>query len=459
MSRLLRTIAEEYKQIKSIGYKPAMDAYEKRRLSIFNTINFFGLVTGIILPMATVFGKGYLPPLALLVAASPIVISGMVLFANYKGWYSFAMLWYFTCYPLVTALVYAGNIDAGIELLFILYAVLSVFFLQRLLLIGITILISICCYCFVHIIHRDYEFVLANVSFSFYFVSQLLSLGFIFAGLFLIKKENSDYQKEMLLANWELNNTNTEIREKRIELGQKAELLELQTAQLSELHTVKNRLFSIISHDLKTPIYGLRNLFKSMHDLDLPAEEIRLLVPDILKDLDYTAELMENLLQWAKNQMQGNSVNLQLLDVSAMIGDVKQLLRLQAENKKVYVTAKSDKPIYIYADKDMINLVLLNLMSNAIKFTPENGEVSVSAEVKEDKVEVFVKDTGMGISEENIGKLFGEAYFTTRGTANEAGTGLGLKLCKEFLAKNGGNIAVESEVGKGSVFSFTLPKA
>ena len=98
-------------------------------------------------------------------------------------------------------------------------------------------------------------------------------------------------------------------------------------------------------------------------------------------------------------------------------------------------------------------------VSNAIKFTPEKGEVSLGVNIKNEIVEVFVKDSGMGISKENINQLFGGNYFTTKGTANETGTGLGLMLCKEFLHKNGGEIYVQSEEGKGSVFSFTLPKA
>ncbi|MBK7306154.1 MAG: ATP-binding protein [Chitinophagaceae bacterium] len=107
----------------------------------------------------------------------------------------------------------------------------------------------------------------------------------------------------------------------------------------------------------------------------------------------------------------------------------------------------------------MMNLVLLNLVSNAIKFTPQHGEVSVSALVKDETVEVHVQDTGKGISSENLQKLFSNNYFTTRGTANESGTGLGLMLCKEFLTKNGGEIFVQSEEGKGSRFTFIIPKA
>ena len=459
MSASFAPVTQFFKRIKSIGYTAEMDSYEKRRLGIFNTINFFGLITGVFIPVSALFGKGYVPFIAWVVAIAPAFISAIVLVSNYRHHYNFAMVWYFITYPIITALVYAGNIDVGIELLFVLYGVLAIFFLQSLRYILLVILISITCYAVVKLFSQDYQYVLAVINPSYFILNQLLCLAFIFIGLFLIKKENTDYQKEMLLSNWELVNTNKEIQEQRLQLTQKAELLELQTNQLSELNAVKNRLFSIISHDLKTPIYGLRNLFRSMEKYDLPGEEIKVLVPDILKDLDYTTDLMENLLQWAKSQMQGDSVNQQLIDISGLIQDVKQLLRLQAENKKVYVNAREEKPIYIFADKDMINLVLLNLVSNAIKFTPENGQVSVSAEVVNGQVEVYVKDNGMGMSKENVGKLFGDAYFTTRGTDNEAGTGLGLKLCKEFLTKNGGDIRVESELGKGSTFSFHLPKA
>ena len=196
-----------------------------------------------------------------------------------------------------------------------------------------------------------------------------------------------------------------------------------------------------------------------MQQYDVPGDEIKILIPDIVNDLNYTTSLMENLLQWAKSQMEGSNMNQQLIDITVLIEEVQKLLRLQAENKKVYLSAKASEPVYIYADKDMIDLVLRNLLSNAIKFTPENGKVSLGVDVKNETVEVFVKDTGMGISKENMHQLFGKNYFTTKGTANETGTGLGLMLCKEFLNKNGGDIFVQSEVGKGSMFSFTLPKA
>jgi two-component system, sensor histidine kinase and response regulator len=459
MTTFVKELVHFNKRIKSIGFTTSMDDYEKRRLGIFNRINFLGLITGIVIPFAALFGDGYVPLIAWVVAIAPFFISSVVLISNYYYWHNFAMMWYFITYPIITCLVYAGNIDVGIELLFVLYGVFAVFFLQKISHILFAICFSVACYLVVVIGFQDYKYVLAEINFTYYIINQFISLAFIFVGLVLIKKENTGYQKEMLYANWELKNINEDIYKQGLQLEEKAAQLEEQTLQLVELNAVKNRLFSVVSHDLKTPVYSLRNLFKGMHESDLPATEVKLYVPEILADLNYTISLMENLLQWAKSQMQGDSVNQQLIDIGGLMKEVKQSLRLQAENKKIYVNTKADKPIYIYADKDMMNLVLLNLVSNAIKFTPENGEVSVSALVKDETVEVQVQDTGKGISSDNMEKLFSNSYFTTKGTANESGTGLGLMLCKEFVTKNGGEIFVESEEGKGSTFTFTIPKA
>jgi signal transduction histidine kinase len=120
--------------------------------------------------------------------------------------------------------------------------------------------------------------------------------------------------------------------------------------------------------------------------------------------------------------------------------------------------SKIEQPVYVYADKDMINLVLRNLVSNAIKFTPEAGSIYIEAREMRSHIEVVVQDTGMGIPPEGLQRLMDANYYTTRGTVGEAGTGLGLMLCKEFLSRNGGQMQIVSEPGKGSTISFTLPK-
>jgi two-component system, sensor histidine kinase and response regulator len=457
MRPIIQKITSFFSNIKSIGYTLGMDDYERRRLGIFNLINFLGVVTGLSIPIAALSSNGYLPLIAWVVAWAPLLISSVVLISNYYKRFQFAMVWYFIMYPIITALVYAGGIDVGIELFFILYGVLAVFFLQNIRAILITVSFSIICYLFIYTLHGKYNYVMKDINYVFYFSNQFLSLFFIFLGLILIKKENSSYQFELTTINNTLLHTNEVLEKNEEALIEKTYLLEEQTEQLSELNTLKNRMFSIISHDLRNPIYSLRNLFRNVQEYNLPGEEVKVLLPDILNDLNYTTNLLDNLLQWAKSQMEGSTLNLQAIDVSKMIKETQNLLRLQAESKEVLLDSKVDTNVFMYGDKDMITLVLRNLLSNAIKFTPRKGKVFIGTSLQNNMVEIFVKDSGIGISKENIDKLFANNYFTTAGTANESGTGLGLMLCKEFLVKNGGNIYVESEEGNGSKFVFNVP--
>ena len=132
-------------------------------------------------------------------------------------------------------------------------------------------------------------------------------------------------------------------------------------------------------------------------------------------------------------------------------------LHLQAEAKKIHIETNAASAVYVWADADMINLILRNLISNAIKFTPPGGHISIGASELSSFAEVYVMDSGAGLGPAEMKKINEQEFYTTNGTAQEQGTGLGLMLCKEFLAKNGGRLRIESEPGKGSVFSFTLP--
>jgi signal transduction histidine kinase len=263
-------------------------------------------------------------------------------------------------------------------------------------------------------------------------------------------KENAGFQSFILQKNEELKKVNLEIEQKNQIISEKAGQLEQQT-------TFQNKLFSIISHDLRAPVYALRDLFNNAAQQHITPEEVRELIPDAASDLSYTAGLMENLLQWAKNQLQAGESKPQQHDVCTLIHDTIQLLRLHANTKQISIENKIDHPLEVFADKDMASVVVRNLISNAIKFTPQGGRVVIEANEKDSFVEIFVKDNGIGMSSETLQLINANNFFTSKGTSNEAGTGLGLMLCKEFLAKNGGRMFVESTEGKGSVFSFTLP--
>jgi len=444
-------------KVRGIGHSEDMDDFEKRKLGLFNQLNFLGLITGVIAPIAGIFDDDKLPTIAWIVAFFPGLVSMLVLFLNHHRKYEMAILAYFVLQPFVTSLVYLSGINLGVELFFILYGILSVFFLQRISHMLFSLALSMISYFMLAVVLKNYQYQLESASLYFYLFNQVLAITFIFYGLYLIKEENTGYQFSILGKNRELHRVNLEIEKQKTEIAEKAHQLEIQTVQLTELNSLKNKLFSVISHDLKTPMYALRNLFSSMQEYDMPGDEVKSLIPDVVNDLNYTTGLMENLLQWAKNQMRSDTVHPQPVDINGLVQEVTRILRLQADAKQIQMNVNIDPEALIYADKDMVHLVVRNLLSNAIKFTPDQGVINIDAEEQGKMLKISVKDSGVGMSEEVRSRLFNE-YYTSKGTANENGTGLGLMLCKEFLTKNGGRMFVESEEGVGSTFSFTLPK-
>jgi len=167
--------------------------------------------------------------------------------------------------------------------------------------------------------------------------------------------------------------------------------------------------------------------------------------------------LLENLLGWAKNQIQGVEVKAVEVELSQLIEENFGMVKYQAEKKGISLSNLVEQSFRVLADEEMTNLVIRNLLSNALKFTPSGGAVQVSARLNGQYVGVTVKDTGVGIPEENRKKIFSTDAFTTHGTAREKGSGLGLNLCKEFIEKMGGELWFESQQGNGTTFFFTLP--
>jgi Signal transduction histidine kinase len=444
--------------IKSIGITPDMEEYEKRKMSIFNQLNFLGVITGIVVPLIGLFLNDHLPPLAWFVAASPLAISVIVLWLNFEQYYEHARLVYFSLYPVATCIVYLGKVDVGMELFFVLYGVLSVFFLHQIINIVFAFSLSVFCYYIACIVPHEFYFRLVHANYYFFVFNHLTALALIFYALYLIKQENTSYQLSLLSQSEELRRRSEEVQRQKEEIASKAALLEDHAHKLTELNQLKNQVFSVIAHDLKTPMYALRNLFNNMQQHKMPAKDVKAMLPGIVNEMNYTTNLMENLLQWAKLQMANSQVRPEVVDIEMMIKSVLQLLHWQAQHKQIHLETQIDNPVFCYADKEMVKLVLRNLLSNAIKFTPQNGHVLVGVRENSSCVEVYVRDNGIGISSEHLRQLFGEMFFSTKGTDEETGTGLGLRLCKDFLEKNGGKIAVESQPGKGSTFSFTLPR-
>lgn len=196
------------------------------------------------------------------------------------------------------------------------------------------------------------------------------------------------------------------------------------------------------------------------HELDeLEPQEIKDFITRIDNAAKNTYDLLDNLLEWARFQRDRMEFTPKNYKVKDLVGEVFYTFKIIAEEKNIALNKRLEKDLTIFGDENMILTVIRNLVSNAIKYTNENGNILVSAETCENEVKFSVIDDGVGMSPKTLDKIFKiEEHVTTQGTYNEKGTGLGLLLCKDFVEKNGGKIWVESEEGKGSNFQFTVPK-
>ena len=450
MEKLSLKSGQILEEIKSLGFTKTMDELEKGKLSVFNQLNFFQFLTGIIVPLLCFLGNNKFPLGSFLLASLPAWVSLLVLCLNFYARYEAGMITYFILYPLITSVIYMSGMNLGVELYFILNGILAVFFLPLISQMIFCVGLSMVSYFVLVVLNNHYNYQLQSANVILYLFNQITAILFIFYALFLIKKENNLYQIGILGTNKALQDTNDKIEKQKKEIEEKA-------AELSELNSLKNKLFSVISHDMKTPMYALRNLFGSMQQSDMTGDEIKNIIPDVVTDLNYTTGLMENLLHWVKSQMNAASIYPQPLDMHQIAEEVINVQQLQASSKNISISCSIPKRSIAYADKDMIKLVLRNLVSNAIKFTPVNGKINIQLKPEEAFCRVSVKDNGIGMDEESIKCIYQNNYYTTNGTAKESGTGLGLMLCKDFITKNGGTLQIESKPGKGSIFSFVLP--
>jgi len=247
-----------------------------------------------------------------------------------------------------------------------------------------------------------------------------------------------------------------------LELKHSRDVIEQQTLELKEISATKDRFFSIIAHDLKNPFNNLVNYLQLLlqninkYDLKKIEDTVRMLFNSAKQGND----LLENLLNWSLSQTGKLKCTPQVVDLEMLFEETVTFFRSASSSKDIFMYKIVYSNTMVLADPDMTRTIIRNLVSNAIKYTDKGGEITLSAEDEGDNVEITITDTGVGLSKEEINKLFKiDKPFSKPGTANERGTGLGLILCKEFIEKNGGKLRVVSEPDRGSEFIFTLPKA
>ncbi len=256
--------------------------------------------------------------------------------------------------------------------------------------------------------------------------------------------------------------TNRLLKFQNQQISEANEALRRSEKNLMELNATKDKFFSIISHDLKNPFSSLLSISDLMVESfdDADKEDHRAGFRKINQSIRHLLDLLENLLTWSQSQRGRIKYDPVRFNLTSLIQENINLHRLLAEKKGIMLQSTEDNEIYAYGDRDMINSVIRNLMTNAVKFTERNKKVEVQVDTEEKDIVVSIMDEGIGISEENLAKLFRiDEKFKSTGTDGEKGTGLGLIICREFVEKNGGQITVQSKQGQGTIFRFTIPVA
>ena len=280
-------------------------------------------------------------------------------------------------------------------------------------------------------------------------ISYILIAAFIIVSTILLliylKRKNTDKYTEEL-----------EAKNEQIQLQHDA-ILE-QTKNLEEINKSKDRLFSIVSHDLKDSISSIKGFLDLLKEDSISRDEFNELIPELSENANNASLLLYNLLNWSKSQMQNLEPNPELFNIQEVFHTKLNLVEPKIEQKRIVLIDESQRD-FIYADKSMIEIVVQNLITNAVKFSRVGDIITISNKEQNGKSLICVEDTGVGISKENIEKLFKGNNFTTVGTKNEKGTGLGLTICKELVELNKGRIWVESTQNVGSKFYVELPKA
>ena len=271
--------------------------------------------------------------------------------------------------------------------------------------------------------------------------------------------------------------------------------IQRQKKELTELNATKDKFFSIIAHDLKNPVNSFKNIFTSYYEVynALSEEERTELINSLKESADNLYILLEQLLTWARSQRGQIEFKPRMVNLKDIVNTVIATQKVAALNKKINLISEINSDVHLVADSDMLTTVLRNLISNSLKFTKEDGKVTVNCtetntmvsrlradeitfkrnngeskvfssetieNLQDSFIEISISDTGIGMKEEVMKKLFRiDSTHKGTGTSGEKGTGLGLIMCKEFVEKHGGKIWVESEEGKGSSFKFIIPKS
>jgi signal transduction histidine kinase len=255
-------------------------------------------------------------------------------------------------------------------------------------------------------------------------------------------------------------NLSRQLQIQNLDVVAKNNVIENQSRNLDDLNQLKDRLLAIIGHDLKSPLANVRSIVDLFGQGYFTADEVQMLMKDMAPAIEGAELTLANLVEWAGSQLKGEQLNVKLVDMLDVTEEIAQVFKLPLEQKNIALAIEMQEGQTVLADENHVKMILRNLVSNAVKFTEPAGTITLYAQTRGTKLMINVKDTGRGMTADEISKLFStQTHFTMPGTKGEKGTGIGLLLCRQLAELNGGELGVTSVPDQGSTFYFTLPIA
>jgi signal transduction histidine kinase len=294
--------------------------------------------------------------------------------------------------------------------------------------------------------HRDDMYNLLVRSQKNIIIGLSISLILLIVALYIVYRY---YREKRLLAK--------NLNEQHLATVAQTQLIEVQAQHLEELNNLKNKLLLVIGHDLRGPIGNLSSLTALFEDGHLKEEEVKQVMSSISPVVKGAELTLKNLLEWAENQIKGTSLQATNVTLLPVVEEIEKIFKYSFDQKNIAFSNEVVAGHTVFIDPNHLKVVLRNLISNAIKFTPPKGKITVASHLTKDKITISVKDTGRGMDTDEIERLLSvKTHFTKPGTQGEKGTGIGLLLCRELIELNGGELWLTSEVDRGTTFYFNV---
>lgn len=267
--------------------------------------------------------------------------------------------------------------------------------------------------------------------------------------------QNIELEKQKIIALQQLSEQkNRELEEK---VNERTVSLQQVNAELINTNQTKDKLLSIISHDLRSPIASLKNVLEMVSIGDMTQDEFKTISVALSQNVNAVFHTMDNLLQWSQTQLRGIKANPKTVELNAICKEIIELFHNITTAKNVSIINNLTDEMLVYADENHVKVILRNIIANAVKFSHSGSEIVVKGSARRNFIRITVADNGIGMTQDKIEKIMNaELTISAAGTKGEKGTGIGLLLCREFIETNGGKMTIQSEIDKGTTVSFTL---